>query len=245
MADTPPLFSGDSCASPSPTADANRSLKKRRMIVYEDDVNQVPSSLFDTDDDEEVGSENLKPIGNVVRVSGVGRWKRHHFNGFEADGVCYQLEDTVLVVQSMNTKPSVAIMKDISTTHDGRITVTGQRFYRLEFAENEEGVKWESTESRELFYSFDKAEFPADLVMHKCLVHFIPSNKEIPRAKDQPGFIVRKVYDSKYKELTELVDTGYDDCKQHQINVLLEKTIAKIPQLASTDEASVAYQKSH
>ncbi|KAL8263835.1 hypothetical protein R6Q59_021965 [Mikania micrantha] len=111
MADTPPLFSGDSCASPSPTADANRSPKKRRMIVYEDDVNQVPSSLLDTDDDEEVGSENLKPIGNVVRVSGVGRWKRHHFNGFEADGVCYQLEDTVLVVQSMNTKPSVAIIK--------------------------------------------------------------------------------------------------------------------------------------
>lgn len=113
--------------------------------------------------------------------------------------------------------------------------MTGQRFYRLDVAENVYGEKWQSTEERELFYSFDKTEFPAESVMHKCQVHFIPPNKKIPRAKDQPGFIVRKVYDSKYKELTELVDTSYDDRKQQEIKLLLEKTIAKIPQLTVTD----------
>ncbi|XP_076887478.1 ASI1-immunoprecipitated protein 3-like [Bidens hawaiensis] len=126
-------------------------------------------------------------------------------------------------------KTSVAIIKDISATQDGRITVTGQRFYRLEVAVNKNGEKWESSESKELFYSFDKSEFLANNVMHKCRVHFIPPNKEIPCAKDQPGFIVRKIYDSKYKKLTELVDTCYDDAKQHEINLLLEKTIANAP----------------
>ncbi|KAK9059293.1 hypothetical protein SSX86_021912 [Deinandra increscens subsp. villosa] len=245
--------SGDYLGSPpQPTCEeeANRLWRKRKIFVYEEDdeeeedVNyQVPLPLYGGDDggddeEEEVG-ENVKPIGDVVRVSGVGESRRKHFNAFEAaDGVCYELEDTVMVVpdeQNVNGKPSVAVIKDITATQDGRVTVTGQRFYRLEVAENENGEKWESSESRELFYSFDKTEFPADAVMHKCRVHFIPPNKEVPRAKDHPGFIVRKVYDSKYKEITELVDAGYDECKQQEINVLVKKTIAEIPHLALTD----------
>ncbi|KAI3756432.1 hypothetical protein L1987_56252 [Smallanthus sonchifolius] len=245
MGDSPSPLSGDYCGSPPPlwTGAGKRLGKKRKTIVYEDEE-EAPLLLYDAgeeeEEEEEVG-ENVKAIGNVVRVSCVGGSRRKHFNGFETDGVCYQLEDTVLVIpdeDNIYTKPSVAIIKDISAKQDGRITVTGQRFYRLEVAENVNGERWESTESRELFYSFDNTEFPADSVMHKCRVYFIPPDKEIPRAKDQPGFIVRKVYDSKYKELTELVDTGYDDFKQHEINLLVEKTIAMFPQLAVTDEAS-------
>ncbi|XP_076887476.1 ASI1-immunoprecipitated protein 3-like isoform X1 [Bidens hawaiensis] len=212
---TPSIPSGHSSGSPPPPTPLRVGL-----IEYEDD------------EEEEDGVGNgVKPIGNAVKVSCIGGSKRYHFNGFEARGVCYQLEDTVLVVPDdpyVNMKPSVAIIKDITATQDGRITVTGQRFYRLDVAVNENGEKWESSDSRELFYSFDKTEFPASAVMHKCRVNFIPPNKEIPRAKHQPGFIVRKVYDSKYKELSELVDTCYDDSKQHELNLLLAKTIATV-----------------
>ncbi|XP_076887477.1 ASI1-immunoprecipitated protein 3-like isoform X2 [Bidens hawaiensis] len=189
---TPSIPSGHSSGSPPPPTPLRVGL-----IEYEDD------------EEEEDGVGNgVKPIGNAVKVSCIGGSKRYHFNGFEARGVCYQL--------------------DITATQDGRITVTGQRFYRLDVAVNENGEKWESSDSRELFYSFDKTEFPASAVMHKCRVNFIPPNKEIPRAKHQPGFIVRKVYDSKYKELSELVDTCYDDSKQHELNLLLAKTIATV-----------------
>ncbi|KAF5816061.1 putative BAH domain-containing protein [Helianthus annuus] len=243
MGDCAPLFSSD--CSPSSPLSLPEPQKKRKMILYDDDeeeVNQVslPLQEEDEEEDEEVG-ENVKPIGDIIRVSFIEGYRRDHYYGFQANGASYELEDVVLVVPDevgINMKPSVAMIKDISATQDGMITVTGQRFYRLEVAVNENGKKWKSSESRELFYSFDKTEFSADLVLHKCRVHFIPPNKEIPRAKDQPGFIVRRVYDSKYKELTELVDTGYDDCKRHEINLLVEKTIVKIPQLAVTDNAS-------
>ncbi|KAJ0937391.1 putative BAH domain-containing protein [Helianthus annuus] len=258
MGDCAPLFSSD--CSPSSPLSLPEPQKKRKMILYDDDeeeVNQVslPLQEEDEEEDEEVG-ENVKPIGDIIRVSFIEGYRRDHYYGFQANGASYELvsrfvfcpfgymilfvcvlelqEDVVLVVPDevgINMKPSVAMIKDISATQDGMITVTGQRFYRLEVAVNENGKKWKSSESRELFYSFDKTEFSADLVLHKCRVHFIPPNKEIPRAKDHPGFIVRRVYDSKYKELTELLDTGYDDCKQHEINLLVEKTICQNPSI--------------
>lgn len=104
--------------------------------------------------------------------------------------------------------------------------MTGQVFYRPEITENENGENLKTSEARELFFSFDKAEFPSELVLHKCRVHFIPPNKNIPSAKEYPGFIVRKVYDSRSKELNDLTDSGYEDCKRHEIDFLVQKTIA-------------------
>jgi hypothetical protein len=34
----------------------------------------------------------------------------------------------------------------------------------------------------------------AESVMHKCVVHFIPQHKQISTRKQNPGFIVQKVY---------------------------------------------------
>lgn len=125
----------------------------------------------------------------------------------------------------------VYVKQDITATQDGSITVTGQRFYRPELAEKENEENWKSSEARELFYSFDKDEFPAESVMHKCLVHFVPPNKKVPSAKDHPGFIVQKVYNSVSKRLNGLLDTGYEACQQNEINVLIQNTIYRIPNL--------------
>ncbi|KAI3681933.1 hypothetical protein L2E82_50242 [Cichorium intybus] len=196
------LSSGDSSPPPS-TIGAKRSGKRRKMIISEDE-------------DEE---EDVKPIGNIVRVSGDGASRRNHFKGFEADGVSYELEDTVLISpeeHNIYMKPVVAIIKDISAMRDGRIMVTGRRFYRPEFAN--------LGEERELFYTLEEVEFPAELVMHKCRVHFVPSNKKIPSCEQHPGFIVQKVYDAKLKRLYAILDDdrGYEnDTWQHELFLLV------------------------
>ncbi|XP_042751531.1 uncharacterized protein LOC122194620 [Lactuca sativa] len=246
MSDSMSLSSGDFPPPPSSAIEAKRSAKRRKRIVYEDEdedeeeVNQVslpPNSNDeelnnDDDGDDEEVRQDTKTIGNVVRVSGEGESKRNHFKGFEADGVSYELEDTVLVSpEELNIymKPSVTIIKDISETVDGRIMVNGRKFYRPEFAEEENGGKWESRGERELFYSFEEIEFAAESVMHKCRVHFVPPNKTIPNVREYPGFFVEKAYDAKSKRLCGILDVGHGDSRQLELFVLVQKTIDRIP----------------
>ncbi|KAI3681930.1 hypothetical protein L2E82_50239 [Cichorium intybus] len=246
LSDSMSLSFGDSPPPRATAIESKSSRKRRKMIVYDDEdeeeVNQVslpPNSNNkeiddndDDDDDEEEVRQDAKPIGNVVRVSGEGESRRNHFNGFEADDLCYELEDTVLVSpeeHDLYTKPSVAIIKDISEASNGRITVTGRRLYRPEIAEKENGGNWESGEERELFYSFEEIEFAAEFVMHKCRVHFVPPNKTIPNVRKYPGFFVKMVYDAKSKKLCAILDAGYGDTRQHELFVLVQKTIDRIP----------------
>nr|GMD48493.1 SWR1-complex protein 3-like [Ipomoea batatas]GME12321.1 SWR1-complex protein 3-like [Ipomoea batatas] len=72
-------------------------------------------------------------------------------------------------------------------TSKGSMMVTGQWFYRPEEAESRTGANWPSRDTRELFYSFQCDEVPAESVMHKCVVHFIPLNKQIPNPKQHPA----------------------------------------------------------
>ncbi|KAJ8555769.1 hypothetical protein K7X08_013265 [Anisodus acutangulus] len=135
-------------------------------------------------------------------------------------------EDPVpLVPEAKNQKPYVAIIKDITQTKDGNMMVTGQWFYQPEEAVKKSGGSWQSRDTRVLFYSFHRDEVPTESVMHKCVVHFIPLNKQIPRRKEHPGFIVQKVYD------TELMRLDYEDTKQHEIDLLVQKTIARVGHL--------------
>nr|XP_043628819.1 uncharacterized protein LOC122600207 [Erigeron canadensis] len=230
------------------TEEANGSKNKRKRGFNEyqqqqhnnndtdndDSEYEIEEEEEEEDDDEEVEVE-VKPIGNAVRVSGeVGSILKNHFIGFELDALPYYLEDVVLVVPEghrLDVKPSVAIIKDVTTIKNEGVTVTGQRLYRPETAKKENGDRWKSDEARELFYSFDKYEFPADNVMHKCQVHFVPSSKKIPSANNYPGFIVQKVYDSASKKLIDLTNTGYEEYKQHEIDVLIMKTLSRIPNL--------------
>ncbi|XP_059661790.1 protein REPRESSOR OF VERNALIZATION 1 [Cornus florida] len=197
------------------------------------------------DNKEEVVQEDAKPIGVVIRVSGKGRGRRSHYSGFEYDGISYDLEDPVLLVpEETNQKPYVAIIKDISRTKNGGLMVTGQWFYRPEEAEKRGGGNWQSRDTRELFYSFHRDEVPAESVMHRCVVHFIPLNKQIPRRKQHPGFIVQKVYDTEQRRLFKLTDKDYEDSKQNELDVLIHKTSSRLGDLPDVEpEDSAADQE--
>lgn len=67
--------------------------------------------------------------------------------------------------------------------------------------------------------------------MHRCVVHFAPIHKQLPKRKDHPGFIVQKVYDSVGKKLWRLGDKVYEDTKQREIDVLIHKTLQCIGEL--------------
>lgn len=87
--------------------------------------------------------------------------------------------------------------------------VATQRLYRPEEAEKEGGGYWPSLHMREVFYSFHRTEVPAESVMHKCVVHFIPSDKQIPTRKELPGFVFQKVYVTESRMVYKLTDQNY------------------------------------
>nr|XP_043635352.1 uncharacterized protein LOC122606573 [Erigeron canadensis]XP_043635361.1 uncharacterized protein LOC122606573 [Erigeron canadensis] len=211
----------------------NRNNRNRKTTSDDEEEDEQEEEKQQEEEEEEA-----KPVGEVVRVSGKGKNRRNHYNSFEFDGVTYQLEDPVLLVPDPDpdpdiphVKPYVAIIKDIAETKDGNVMVTGQWFYRPEEAEKKSGGNWQSSDTRELFYSFHRDEIPAESVMHKCVVHFIPANKQIPSRKAHPGFIVRKVYDTIFKRLFKLTDKDYEDSMQHEIDLLVQKTMSRLGDL--------------
>ncbi|PIN15106.1 BAH domain protein [Handroanthus impetiginosus] len=205
--------------------------KKKKKKIEETQTQHVAAS-----ENEEQEDLEAQPLGEVIRVSGKGRGRKNHYGSFEYDGLQYELEDPVLLVpENGNQKPYVAIIKDITKTREGQVMVTGQWFYRPEEAEKRGGGNWESRDTRELFYSFHRDDVPAESVMHKCVVHFIPLNKQIPNRKQHPGFIVQKVYDTEQRRLFKLTDKDYEDNKQHEIDLLVQKTLARIGDLPDID----------
>ncbi|XP_016441599.1 ASI1-immunoprecipitated protein 3 isoform X1 [Nicotiana tabacum] len=206
---------------------------KKKKFDEEPEVESEPEPVEEEEEEvEEEQLEDAKPIGEVIRVTGKGKGRRNHYESFEYDGNRYELEDPVLLVpEAKNQKPYVAIIKDITQTKDGNMMVTGQWFYRPEEAQRRNGGNWQSRDTRELFYSFHRDEVPAESVMHKCVVHFIPLNKQIPGRKEHPGFIVQKVYDTEQMKLFKLTDKDYEDTKQQEIDLLVQKTIARVGHL--------------
>ncbi|KAH7302409.1 hypothetical protein KP509_23G070700 [Ceratopteris richardii] len=153
-------------------------------------------------------------------------------------------EDSVLVTpEEKNLKPYIAFIKEINQSNDGSIILTGQWLYRPEEAEKRSGGNWVSSDSRELFYSFHRDEVSAEAVMHKCVIHFIPSHKQAPLRSKHPGFIVRKVYDPNQKKLWNLTDEDYEDSKQAEINLLVEKTRDVLGDLPDIDHEDAAREQ--
>ncbi|KAI6707208.1 hypothetical protein NL676_010170 [Syzygium grande] len=207
--------------------------KRKKKKEEEEEQEEVE---VEEPEEEEDADEDAKPIGEPVRFSSKGRGRRSHYVAFEFDGNQYELEDPVLLVPvEKDQKPYVAIIKDIAQTTKGSIMVTGQWFYRPEEAEKKGGGSWQSRDTRELFYSFHRDEVPAESVMHKCVVHFVPIHKQLPHRKQNPGFIVQKVYDTVEKKLWKLTDKDYEDNKQHEIDLLVQKTLQRLGDLPDID----------
>lgn len=190
-------------------------------------------------------SADPKPLGDVIKRAGRGKLEKRFYQAFELDGNRYEIEDPVLVTpEERNQKPYVAIIKEIKQSKDGNIAVTGQWFYRPEEAEKKGGGSWVASDARELFYSFHRDEVAAESVMHKCVVHFIPAHKQAPLRSKHPGFIVRKVYDPNEKKLWNLTDKDYEDSKQAEVNLLVQKTRNALGDLPDIDhEEGVAEQE--
>ncbi|KAJ6843040.1 uncharacterized protein M6B38_299845 [Iris pallida] len=117
--------------------------------------------------------------------------------------------------------------------------ITGQWFYRPEEAARKGGGTWQARDTRELFYSFHLDDVPAESVMHRCVVHFIPLNKKLPVRSQHPGFIVQKVYDAVEKRLWKLTDKDYEDGKQDEINLLVTKTLARLGEFQDLEPGDV------
>ncbi|XP_057421952.1 uncharacterized protein LOC130715838 [Lotus japonicus] len=218
--------------------------EEAEVVVEEEDEekkkNQRNPPTSDAEEEQDAPLEDAKPVGESIRVSGKGRGRKRHFHCFEFDGNQYALEDPVLLVpEGEDQKPYVAIIKDIAQSVNGSIMVTGQWFYRPEEAEKKGGGSWQSCDARELFYSFHRDDVPAESVMHKCVVHFVPIHKQLPNRKQHPGFIVRKVYDTVERKLWKLTDKDYEDGKQQEIDELVQKTLERLGELPDieTDEA--------
>ncbi|XP_072990436.1 protein REPRESSOR OF VERNALIZATION 1 [Typha latifolia] len=232
-------------------ADEKRKGKKKLRLDDEDEGREIDRSKRrkgggrgrdwedddgDEEEEQEPPQEDAKPIGDVIRVSGKGRKKKKHFASFEYDGNVFELEDPVLLTpEDKRQKPYVAIIKDITQDIDGNLMVNGQWFYRPEEAEKRGGGSWEARDTRELFYSFHLDEVPAESVMHKCVVHFVPLNKKLPLRAEHPGFIVQKVYDTVERKLWKLTDKDYEDNKQHEIDLLVQKTRERLGELADVE----------
>lgn len=227
-----------------PTLSGYFPMGKRKLAQLSDsDDEEEDRASAPTKDTGEGGSEEEssgvpKPFGEVIRRVGRGKLEKRYYQAFELDGNRYEIEDPVLVTpEERNQKPYVAIIKEIKQSKDG-IAVTGQWFYRPEEADKKSGGNWVSSDSRDLFYSFHRDEVAAESVMHKCVVHFIPPHKQAPLRSKHPGFIVRKVYDPTEKKLWNLTDKDYEDSKQAEINLLVQKTrdaLGELPDIEHED----------
>jgi len=72
--------------------------------------------------------------------------------------------------------------------------------------------------------------------MQRCVVHFIPIHKQLPKRKQHPGFIVQKMYDPKEMKLWNLTDK---DNQHQEIDELVQKTIQRLGELPDIETAVV------
>ncbi|KAJ4885528.1 bromo-adjacent homology (BAH) domain-containing protein [Raphanus sativus] len=226
--------------SRSPEEGKRRKRKTVKLYEdFEDDVDEKETEVEEEEEEEEK-PDDASPVGESVKVTGKGKGRRTHFLQFDYDGNTYNLEDPVLLVpEDKSQKPYVAIIKDITQTKDGSMMILGQWFYRPEEAEKKGGGNWQSSDTRELFYSFHRDEVPAESVMHRCVVYFVPAHKQLPKRKVNPGFVVRKVYDTVEKKLWKLTDKDYEDTKQHEIDLLVEKSMSRLGDLPDLEPEEV------
>lgn len=129
--------------------------------------------------------------------------------------------------------------QDITQKQNGRIRIIVQWLYRQEDAKKKGGGYWKVNDKRELFYSFHRGEAPAESVMHKCMVYFVPAHKQLPKCRDNPGFIVRKVYDTDEKKLRSLTDKDYSAANQHEIDILVENSLSRLGDIPDLETEEV------
>nr|VDC60716.1 unnamed protein product [Brassica rapa] len=221
---------GQNSRRPEETMEGKMMKREKVSLNEESDGEEEETERKRKKDDEETPPEELepddaKPVGEPVKVTGRGT----HYWQFEYGGNRYELEDSVLLHPEDNSlEPYVAIIKDITKKQDGRMMILGQWFYRQEDAKKTDGGNWVVNDTHELFYSFHRDEVPAESVIERCVVNFVPAHKQLPRGT---GFIVREVYDTVAKKLWKLTDIDYAVAKQREIDLFVDKSLARLGDL--------------
>ncbi|KAG5383994.1 hypothetical protein IGI04_035464 [Brassica rapa subsp. trilocularis] len=227
---------------PEETMEGKMRKRKKVSLNEESDGEEEETERKRKKDDEETPPKELKPddakpVGEPVKVTGRGT----HYGQFEYGGNRYELEDSVLLhPEDDSLEPYVAIIKDITKEQDGSMMILVQWFYRQEDAKKKDGGNWVVNDTRGRFYSFHRDEVPAESVMQRCVVNFVPAYKQLPSGR---GFIVRKVYDAVDKKLWKLTDKDYEVAKQREINLFVDKSLARLgdfPDLETEEDVEKA-----
>ncbi|XP_006293314.2 uncharacterized protein LOC17885963 [Capsella rubella] len=169
-------------------------------------------------------------VGKCIKVTGGGENRKCYYETFQFRGTQYSLEDTVLLAPYESKKTNyIALIKDIYVKKkDGFVKILVQWFYRRKDIKIKHAGKCKSGDSEEIFFSFHKDELFAESVRSKCLVYFLPDDKQTSNRTQPPDFIVQKVYDNINNKLRELSDKGFNVHQKFEISTLVAKTISRI-----------------
>ncbi|EOA26212.1 hypothetical protein CARUB_v100189940mg, partial [Capsella rubella] len=161
-------------------------------------------------------------VGKCIKVTGGGENRKCYYETFQFRGTQYSLEDTVLLAPYESKKTNyIALIKDIYVKKkDGFVKILVQWFYRRKDIKIKHAGKCKSGDSEEIFFSFHKDELFAESVRSKCLVYFLPDDKQTSNRTQPPDFIVQKVYDNINNKLRELSDKGFNVHQKFEISTL-------------------------
>ncbi|CAM8941108.1 unnamed protein product [Rhodiola kirilowii] len=200
--------------------------------------------VSEDDEDEEEEEEDVedrpKPIGSSIGSADKGC---ELYFAFESDGKVYELEDAVMLApEDGELRPGVAIIKEIRQAVNGKISVILRWLYRPEEVNIKDDPRWLLYNTRELLLTDHKEEVPVATILYKCVVHFLPSHKQLPNRRVHPGFVVQHFYDHLKQRVFGITDEGYCiGSLRKEICVRRRETelrIGYVPNIAYRDNAA-------
>ncbi|KAG7627295.1 Bromo adjacent homology (BAH) domain [Arabidopsis thaliana x Arabidopsis arenosa] len=218
---------------PLSTLSTKETKTKKRRVEESKEMQVKKKAKF-----ERRSSDCAKSIGKPIKYTGKGENKKCHYETFEFHGKQYRLKDFVLLCPEDNKqKEYIAIIKDIySQEKDGLVKMEVQWFYRREDIEEKHFGKWKTENPREIFFSFHCDEVFAESVKYKCLVYFVPDDKQIPNRIHHSGFIVQMVYDNVRKKVRKFSHEGFEEEQKFEIDMLVAKTVSRIGNLVDVEK---------
>uniref|UniRef100_A0A7N0RBE7 TFIIS central domain-containing protein n=1 Tax=Kalanchoe fedtschenkoi TaxID=63787 RepID=A0A7N0RBE7_KALFE len=186
-----------------------------------DGVEREEADTMSADDADEGSEDWPKPLGSPI---GSPDESGPLYGSFEFDGKQYELEDAVMVSnEDIEVRPGVAIIK-VKINDDPR---------------------WSACDPRQLLFTDHQEEVPAETILYKCVVHFLPSHKQLPDRRVHPGFVVQHFYDYLKQRVISITDKGC--CKgslQKEIHAHLRETELSIGYVSNVDKGdNTAYPK--
>ncbi|MQL78211.1 hypothetical protein Taro_010631 [Colocasia esculenta] len=123
--------------------------------------------------------------------------------------------------QSGNCPPFIGIVRWFTAGKEEHLKLGVNRLFRPSDIKIATGNLLEAAPN-EVFYSFQKDEISAELLLHPCKVAFLRKGVQLPSGIS--SFVCRRVYDVANECLWWLTDQGYINERQEEVAQLLDKT---------------------